>query len=126
MAKGDKKAKKGKDKVQIPKRIAGVKVAKAVRRAGKSALKLAEQPVVSEAVAAAMLAAAAALRDPPATRRAAGAAADAAGEAGQEAIRLGDSLRKLAIDMARRTLDAWESGDSRPSTKAAEGEKGNG
>ncbi|HYG48093.1 MAG TPA: hypothetical protein VD846_09145 [Allosphingosinicella sp.] len=114
MAKGDKKAKKSKDKVKIPKRIAGVKVAKAVRKAGKSALKLAEQPVVSEAVAAAMLAAAAALRDPPATKRAAGAAADAAGEAGQEALRLGDSLRKLAIDMARRTLDAWDSADSKP------------
>jgi hypothetical protein len=114
MAKADKKAKKGKDKVKIPKRIAGVKVSKAVRQAGKRALKLAEQPAVSETVAAALLAAAAALRDPPATKRAAAAAADSAGEAGQEAIRLGDSLRKMAIDMARRTLDAWETSDSRP------------
>jgi urease accessory protein UreF len=112
MAKGDKKAKK--DKVKIPKRIAGVKVSKAVRQAGKRALKMAEQPAVSETVAAALLAAAAALRDPPATRRAAGAAAESAGEAGQEAIRLGDSLRKMAIDMARRTLDAWESADAKP------------
>jgi hypothetical protein len=115
MAKGDKKAKKDKDKLKIPKRIAGVKVSRAVRQAGKSALKLAEQPAVSETVAAALLAAAAALRDPPATRRAAGAAAAAAGEAGQEAIGIGDSLRRMAIDMARRTLDAWEAGDSRPS-----------
>ncbi|HEX8467056.1 MAG TPA: hypothetical protein VF620_04550 [Allosphingosinicella sp.] len=114
MAKGDKKAKKGKDKVKIPKRIGGVKVSKAVRQAGKSALKLAETPAVSETVAAALLAAAAALRDPPATRRAAGAAADAAGEAGRDAIGLGDSLRKMAIDMARRTLDAWDSRDSEP------------
>jgi len=112
MAKGDKKAKK--DKVKIPKRIAGVKVSKAVRQAGKRALKLAEQPAVSETVAAALLAAAAALRDPPATKRAAANAAGAAGEAGQEAIRLGDSLRKMAIDMARRTLDAWEAGDPKP------------
>ena len=124
MAKGDKKAKK--DKIKVPKRIAGVKVSKAVRQAGKKALKLAEQPAVSETVAAALLAAAAALRDPPATKRAAGAAAGAAGEAGQEAIRLGDSLRKLAIDMARRTLDALESGDSRP-RGGTEGHKvGNG
>jgi hypothetical protein len=113
MAKGDKKAKKSKDKVKIPKRVAGVKVSKAVRQAGKTALKLAEQPIVSETVAAALLAAAAALRDPPATKRAAGAAADAAGEAGQEAIRLSDSLRKLAIQTARRTLEAWEEADSR-------------
>jgi hypothetical protein len=114
MAKGDKKAKKDKDRIKIPKRIAGVKVSKAVRQAGKSALKLAEQPAVSETVAAALLAAAAALRDPPATRRAAGAAAEAAGEAGKEAIGIGDSLRRMAIDMARRTLDAWEADDSRP------------
>ena len=121
MAKDD--GKKGKkDKVKIPKRIAGVKVSKAVRKAGNRALKLAEAPAVSETVAAALLAAAAALRDPPATKRAASKAADAAGEAGQEAIRLGDSLRRLAIDMARRTLDAWEAAESK-----AEGHKvGNG
>src|SRR5215213_3548737 len=113
MAKGDKKAKKSRDKVKIPKRIAGVKVSKAVRQAGKTALKLAEQPAVSETVAAALLAAAAALRDPPATKRAAGAAAAKAGEAGQEAIRLGDSLRRMAIDMARRTIDAWEAAESK-------------
>lgn len=114
MAKGDKKGKKGKDKIKVPKRIAGVKVSKAVRQAGKAALKVAEQPAVSEAVAAALLAAAAALRDPPAARRTARAAADSAGEAGQEAIRIGDSLRRMAIDMARRTLDAWEAADRKP------------
>jgi hypothetical protein len=116
MAKGDKKAKKSKDKVKVkvPKRVAGVKVSKAVRQAGKTALKLAERPVVSETVAAALLAAAAALRDPPATKRAAGAAAGAAGEAGQESIRLSDSLRRLAIETARRTLEAWEAAESRP------------
>jgi hypothetical protein len=124
MAKGDKKAGKGKDKIKIPKRIGGVKVAKAVRKAGNSALKFAEQPAVSETVAAALLAAAAALRDPPATKRAAAAAADSAGEAGQDAIRLGDSLRKMAIDMARRTLDAWESGDSRAGGAGREGPGG--
>jgi len=123
MAKGDKKAKKGKDKVKVPKRIAGVKVSKAVRQAGKAAVKLAEQPVVSETVAAAMLAAAAALRDPPATRRAAGAAAGAADQAGQEALKLGDSLRRMAIDMARRTIDAWEAAESKQAG-AADGERG--
>lgn len=111
MAKGDGRKK---DKIRIPKRIAGVKVSKAVRKAGKSALKLAEKPAVSETVAAALLAAAAALRDPPAAKRGARAATDAAGEAGQEAIRLGDSLRRLALDMARRTLDAWEAAEAKP------------
>ena len=131
MAKSDKgkKAKKSKAAVKIPKRIAGVKVSKAVRQAGKSALKLAEQPAVSETVAAALLAAAAALRDPPATKRAAGAAAGAAGEAGQEAIKIGDSLRKMAIDMARRTLDAWEANESRSRGEGdgrSDGEAGDG
>ncbi|HEX8263291.1 MAG TPA: hypothetical protein VF547_10505 [Allosphingosinicella sp.] len=122
MAKGD--GKKGrKDKLKVPKRIAGVKVSKAVRKAGKTALKLAEQPAVSETVAAALLAAAAALRDPPAAKRGARAAADAAGEAGQEAIRLGDSLRRLAIDVARRTLEAWEEAESKP-RGGAEGDGG--
>ena len=128
MAKGDKgkKSKKGNDKVRAPKRIAGIRVPRAVRQAGKSALKLAEQPVVSEAVAAALLAAAAALRDPPAAKRAAGAAADAAGEAGQEALKLGDSLRKMAIDVARRTLDAWDSADRKPASAPHAKEAGNG
>jgi urease accessory protein UreF len=125
MAKGD--GKKGKkDKIKIPKRIAGVKVSKAVRQAGKTALKLAEAPAVSETVAAALLAAAAALRDPPATKRAAVAAAGTAGEAGQEAIRLGDSLRRMAIDMARRTIDAWEAAESKPRGDASGGRDGNG
>ena len=120
MAKGE--GKKSKDKIKVPKRIAGVKVSKAVRKAGKSALKLAESPAVSETVAAALLAAAAALRDPPTTKRGARAAVDSAAEAGEEAIRLGDSLRRLALDMARRTLDAWEAAESKP----AGGREGNG
>lgn len=123
MAKGD--GKKGKkERIKVPKRIAGVKVSKAVRKAGKTALKLAEQPAVSETVAAALLSAAAALRDPPATRRTAKAAAETAGDAAQQAISLGDSLRKLAIDMARRTLDAWEAADSKPRGDGDEKDRG--
>lgn len=126
MAKGDKKAGKGKDKdkTKVPKRVAGVKVPKAVRQAGRTALKLAEQPIVSETVAAALLAAAAALRDPPATKRAAGAAAGAAGEAGKDSIRLSDSLRKLAIETARRTLEAWEAAESKPRANGGGGAGG--
>jgi hypothetical protein len=112
-----------KDKVKVPKKIGGVKVAKPLRKAGKRALKLAaSQPAVSEAVAAAMLAAAAALRNPPATKRAASDAADAAGDAGREAIRFADTLRAVAIDTARRMLDAWEAGD----TKRGRGGKDDG
>ena len=100
-----------KSKLKVPKKVGGVKIDKGLRKAGKKALKLASQPAVSEAVAATLLAAAAALRNPPAAKRAAKGAAEAAGEAGQEALRLGDSLRAFAIDVARRTLDAWEQAD---------------
>lgn len=112
MVKGD--GKKDKGKIKIPKKVAGVKVDKGLRKAGKKALKLAAKPAVSEAIAGALLAAAAALRNPPATKRAAADAADAASDAGQEAIRIGDTLRQMAISMARRTLDAWEEADSKP------------
>jgi hypothetical protein len=108
MAKGEKKAKKAK----LPKEVAGVKLPKGLRKAGKKALKLAEQPIVGETVAAALLAAAAALREAPGTKRAARAAGEAGLEGGEQVARevgkLGDSLRAFAIDMARRTLDAFE------------------
>jgi hypothetical protein len=109
----DKDKKKGKNGGgKIPKRVAGVKVPKGVRKAGKSALKLAERPVVAEAVAAALLAAAAALRDgggaKKATKGAGGSAGEAAGAAGKQVSLLGDALRSIAIDVARRTVEAWE------------------
>ena len=117
-------AKDKKSKVKVPKKIAGVKVAKPVRKAGKQALKfVASQPAVSEAVAAAMLAAAAALRDPPAAKRAAAGAAGAAGQASQDAIRLADTVRAFAIDTARRMLDAWEAAEAQKG-KARGGGKG--
>jgi hypothetical protein len=83
-----------------------------LRAAGSKAVELASRPAVSETVAAALLAAAAALRDPPTARRAASKAADAAADAGKQALSLGDSLRAFAIDVARRTLDAWEQAES--------------
>ena len=119
--KKDKKAKAGK----AAKEPGGVKVPKGLRKAGKAALKLAEQPVVSEAVAAALLAAAAALRDPPATKRGAKAAGEAAGDAaegaGKQAGVLGDALKAIAIDVARRTVESWSEG-----AKAAKKGGGNG
>ncbi len=111
MAKGkDKKAGGGK------KKIAGVRVPKKIRKLGAKAMDLAQEPVVADIVAAALLSAAAALRDGKDARRAAKAAgaagaeaAKAAGEAAREAGKVGDSLRKLAFDLARRTLDSWDS-----------------
>jgi hypothetical protein len=119
MAKSEKKAKKAK----LPKEVAGVKVPKGLRKAGKAALKMAEKPIVGEAVAAALLGAAAALRETPKGQaKAAGTAVDASAEALKAASGLGDSLRVFALNMARATLDALEekgAGDS--ASKAGKG-----
>ena len=111
MAKGkkDKKDKKAKvDKVGTK----AVKLPKALRKAGEKAMDLAREPMVSEIVAAALLSAAAALRDNKGVTRAAGTAGAeglaAAGEVGKQATKVGDALRGLALDLARRTLDNWE------------------
>jgi hypothetical protein len=105
--KKDKKARADKP----AKAAGGARLPKGLRKAGKAALKLAEQPVVSEAVAAALLAAAAALRDPPATKRGAKAAGEGAGDAaegaGKQAGALGDALKAIALDVARRTVESW-------------------
>jgi hypothetical protein len=105
-------AKDGKKKSKSAKDGGGAKLPKKLKKAGKKALKLARQPVVSETVAAALLAAAAALRQgqgATASARAAGAAVlDGADQAGRDAGRLSDALRSFAVDMARRTLENWE------------------
>lgn len=107
MAKG-KDGDKGKDKkLKVPKYVGRVKVSKKLRKAGEKAWKLADQPIVSEVVAAAMLSAAAALQG-KAGKNAAGKAAGSGGAAKAEAGKLADSLRALAIDLARRTIDSWD------------------
>ncbi len=123
------------------KKSGGMKVPKKLRKIGKKAMKLADNPVVSEVVAAALLSAAAALRENEGARRkavkAGTVALDAAESMAKDSGKLGDSLRKLALDMARRTLDSWDRADSpsaadskpakaagKPARAAAKGGKG--
>ncbi len=114
MGKKGKKAKKGKgaDKVvsgDIPAEVSGVKVPKKLRKLGKQAVKAVKNPVVSEVVAGALLAAAAALREGKDPKSVTGGlkngARKAANGAGEGAERLSDTLKTLALDLARRTLD---------------------
>lgn len=93
------KKKDGKKSGPIPKHVAGIKVPKELRKAGNKAAELVKDPVVSEVVAAALLSAAAALRD--------GGVKPAGGQGsgGSKASPLGDSLKLLAVDLARRTLE---------------------
>jgi hypothetical protein len=90
----------------------GLKIPKRLRKIGGKAMELASQPAVSEIVAAALLSAASALRDNEGARKSAAkagvAALDAAEGLGKESGKVGASLSKLAIDLARRSLDNWE------------------
>ena len=103
-------AKDGKKKAKIPKQVAGIKVPKKLRKAGNKAVKLAQDPVVGEVVAAALLSAAAALREgAPAKGDGASGGGDQ-GVDGAESVKrqanaLGDSLKGLALDFARRALE---------------------
>lgn len=90
------KDKGGKAQTKLPKKLGNV---------GKKAVKLAGKPVVSEAVAAAMLAAAAALRDGAGTKRSVGKGGT---NVGGEASKLSEMLRALALDVARKTIESWE------------------
>jgi hypothetical protein len=113
--KKDKKAKAGGGGNAVATEGSGSKLPKGLRKAGKAARKLAGQPVVGEAVAAALLAAAAALRDTGATKRAGKATGEGAADAtGKQASLLGDALKSVAIDVARRTVAAWEESAKKP------------
>lgn len=90
-------------------RIAGVKVPKSLRSAGKSAKKLAQEPIVGELVAAALTAAAAQLASSKGTRRAAG---DAASATMKDATAIGASVKRVLIDAARSLLDSYDGGAS--------------
>lgn len=105
-----------KDKKKKDRKAGGAKMPKQLRNIGKKAMKLADNPVVSEVVAAALLSAAAALRENEGARRkavkAGKVALDAAEGLTRDSGKTGDKLRKLALDLARRTLDNWDRDDA--------------
>jgi hypothetical protein len=123
------KTKKNKNgKLKVPKEVGGVKVPKKLRKLGKDAVKLVQEPVVADVVAGALLAAAAALRegkDPKGTvsaalnggmNTAAGGNKDKGKSAGANGggFRLSDGLKLLALDFARRALEPRETKDEAP------------
>ena len=98
MAKGKKKAKDKKAK-------AG-KIEKKFRKATEKAAKLAANPIVAEIASAALLAAAAAVRNPDKARSVAKAAGDELSAAARSTARQGGAFWQLAVDIARRSVDA--------------------
>ena len=82
------------------------KAGKKFRKATEKAAKLAANPVVAEIVAAALLAAAAAVRNPDKARSVAKSAGDELSDAARTATRQGGAFWQLAVDIARRSVDA--------------------
>ena len=97
------------DKVKIPKRVAGIKVPKKVRKKAKKALEATANPVVRDFAAAAIGAAAQARVDRWAGR-AARPGAPPRKVVGVDAERLVEAVRDAAIDGFRRFLEGFEEG----------------
>jgi hypothetical protein len=86
------------------------KVAKAAGKARKKAADLAANPVVAEIVAAALVATAAAIKNPKKARDIAASAADELKSASKDAGKKGNAMWLLALDVARRSIDALGEG----------------
>jgi hypothetical protein len=143
----------GKDKkLKLPKKIAGVKVPKELRKKANKAIRIAENPAARELALMALGAAAAALAENKKVRRSAQDAAasaranaedameeareqaraaaetarEEAGEAAEtvrrETLRLGDVIRAAAIEGARRLLEEMEAARRRACEGEHEGE----
>jgi hypothetical protein len=93
-------------KVKIPKQIAGVKIPKGARKAGKKAIKLAaEHPVISDIVAAGLLAAAAALTKDRKLQDAARELGGEARKAASRAVKAGISAKVAGGSVREALLD---------------------
>ena len=77
-----------------------------VAKVAKGARKLAKNPATAEVVAATLVAAAAALRNPKKAQALALSAADDIKKAAKSGVDSGEAMWKLALDVARRSIDA--------------------
>ena len=100
-------------KLKIPKKIAGVKVPKELRKAGKQLVKLAEEPRARDIALAALAAGFAARQD---SRKAAKQAAVDAGDEVASAGWITAALAAAAVEAGRRLLETLDD---------AEGKSGN-
>ena len=97
---------------RLPKKIAGVKIPKELRKAGGKAVTLAARhPVISDIVAAGLLAAAAALTDDKKMQAAAARLGEEAEEAGRKAGRARNAVKAAAGAIGQALLD--ELGDGK-------------
>ena len=80
-------------------------VTKAVQEARKKATQLANNPAVAEVVAASLVAAAAAIKNPKTARSMAASVGDELEAASKQAVNRGNAFWKLALDIAKRSID---------------------
>ena len=86
----------------------GAKVSKKLKKAGDAAVKIAQQPVISDLVAAALTAAAASLTQTKAAKAASREAGEAAEGAARETAAIGRAVKRALLDAARSLLDEFE------------------
>jgi hypothetical protein len=94
---------------------------KAVRGAKAKAKELASNPAVAEIVAASLVAAAAAIKNPKKARAMASSVGDQLETASKEAVDRGNAFWQLAIDIARRSIEAL--GPDKAPSKSKNGTK---
>lgn len=98
------KDKKKKDKKH--KKGDGAVLAKAPKKAVKGLHAIAQNPLVADVVAAALISMAAALKDSDKARRIASDAGDHLEELSKKSARQGNAMWDLALDIGRRTLES--------------------
>jgi hypothetical protein len=99
------KKKKKKDKSEGQKKHK-LKVDSSLASATKGLKAIAENPLVADVVAAALVATASALKDSNKARRLASEAGDQLGDMAKESADRGGEMWKLALQIGRQTLDA--------------------
>jgi hypothetical protein len=90
----------GKKKI-VPKRVAGVKLPKKLRKASNRLADMLSHPLVADVAAAALLSLAAAIKDSKKVREAAAAARDRAGDAADTVADASASVASKAVAAAR-------------------------
>ena len=107
---------------KAPKAAKTAKATAKVQKVVKGAKKIAKNPMTTEVVAATLVAAAAALRDPKKAKALALEAADDLKKAAKSGAD-GGALWKLALDVARRSIDAVGKEDGAKKPKKGGGKK---
>jgi hypothetical protein len=106
----------------VAKRPKRAKVAAVAKVAKTKAVDLASNPVVAEVVAASLVAAAAAIKNPKKARALAASVGDELEAGGKGAQEGGNTFWQLAMDIARRSIDALGP-DARPKKNGKKSKK---